>query len=101
MEPGRVLRSLLKPPKNVPSYATSIGIERFILIDGATSLPYNLPATEGSNVFLKQLTGHRLIILEPTIECLHTCHRLSVLLEKQHIRKYYSTFDTKKLFLCY
>lgn len=88
MEPGRALRSLLKPPRKVPTYATSIGIERYILIDGATSPPYSLPATEGSNVFLKQLTGRRLIILEPTTECLHSCHRLSILLEKQHILWY-------------
>lgn len=87
MEPARILRHILGLPKNIPNYEASILIERYILIDGPMSLPYQIPATEGANVFLKQLSGSRLIVLEPTTECFHTCQRLSVLLEEKHICK--------------
>ncbi|KAK6630278.1 hypothetical protein RUM44_004945 [Polyplax serrata] len=88
MEPARILRHILGLPKNIPNYEASILIERYILIDGPMSLPYQIPATEGANVFLKQLSGSRLIVLEPTTECFHTCQRLSVLLEEKHILWY-------------
>lgn len=87
MEPARILRRVLGLPKNVLDYEASILIERYLLYDGPTSPSYQIPATEGANVFLKQLSGCRLIVLEPTSECLHSCQRLSVLLEEQHICK--------------
>ena len=88
MEPARVLRHILGLPKNVANYQTSILIERYLLYDEPKSSSYQIPATEGANVFLKQLSGSRLIVLEPTLECLNSCQRLSVLLQEQHICMY-------------
>ncbi|EEB11032.1 conserved hypothetical protein [Pediculus humanus corporis] len=88
MEPARVLRHILGLPKNVANYETSILIERYLLYDEPKSSSYQIPATEGANVFLKQLSGSRLIVLEPTSECLNSCQRLSVLLQEQHILWY-------------
>ncbi|KAL0268179.1 UNVERIFIED_CONTAM: hypothetical protein PYX00_010220 [Menopon gallinae] len=88
MEPTRALRAVLKPPQKVPNHATAIGIERYLLFDEAKSPGYNLPTTEGANVFIKQLSGRRLIVLEPTQECRHSCQRMSVVLQEKHILWY-------------
>lgn len=88
MEPARILRHELGLAKNMRNHDTSILIERYILFDGPKSSSYQIPATEGANVFLKQLSGSRLIVLEPTTECLQSCQRLSVLLREQHTCKY-------------
>lgn len=85
LEPVRQVRQTFGTPRQVPFYVSGATIEKWLLIDEANASPYELPWTEGTTVFLIQGSGSRLISLEPSVECLSSCHRVSILLRPKHI----------------
>lgn len=84
MAPARVLRALFPPPKTLPQNA-GIDIERIITFDiSGGGMPYRLPTTDCSNMFVYQAIGSRVIHLQPTNECAQQCRRLTVKLEQNY-----------------
>ncbi|KAK9508695.1 hypothetical protein O3M35_006188 [Rhynocoris fuscipes] len=88
LEPTRLIRSLFGMPQRVPNYVAGATPEKYILMDEYKSLPYYLPATEGTTVSIIQGYGSRLFVLEPSKECSMSCHRVSVLLKPNHVLWY-------------
>lgn len=83
MAPARVLRTLFPSPKTIPQNA-GIDIERIIAFDISGGVPYRLPTTDCSNMFMYQAIGSRVIHLQPTNECTEQCQRLTVKLEQNY-----------------
>lgn len=83
MKPARILRTLFPAPKTLPEHA-GIDIERFISFDVNGGVPYQLPSTDCSNMFVYQAIGSRIIHLQPTTECTDKCRRVTVKLKQSH-----------------
>uniref|UniRef100_A0A1B6CT62 Cupin-like domain-containing protein n=1 Tax=Clastoptera arizonana TaxID=38151 RepID=A0A1B6CT62_9HEMI len=88
LEPTRIARGIFGSPQNIPYYTTGSTPEKFILLDEPNTAPYQLPATEGSTVFLVQGSGSRMVVLTPAPECKKHCHRVSVVLQPNHVLWY-------------
>ncbi|XP_022187861.1 uncharacterized protein LOC111046589 [Nilaparvata lugens] len=88
LEPIRLVRNLFGTPKNTPQYTAGAAPEKYIIIDEPQGLPYLLPQTEGTTVFVVQGSGSRLIVLDPAPQCSTQCHRVSLVLQPQHILWY-------------
>ncbi|XP_075212572.1 uncharacterized protein LOC142319315 isoform X2 [Lycorma delicatula] len=88
LEPTRAARYLFGFPSQIPYNTAGTAPEKFILIDEPRASPYPLPTTEGSTVFVVQGSGSRLFVLDPAPECQSECHRVSLLLQPQHILWY-------------
>lgn len=85
LEPSRLLRSIFGIPESEPNYASGVTIEKIIMIDGPKTLPYRMPTTDGTTVFIQQSSGSRVIVLSPANECKEKCSTVSVELPPHHI----------------
>lgn len=86
MLPARILRKMFATPKYLPQNA-GIGIDRYVIVDDASSESYELPTTDCSNMFVYQASGSRQIHLQPTKECHQHCRRISVRLKTNQTRE--------------
>ncbi|KAL1116205.1 hypothetical protein AAG570_005700 [Ranatra chinensis] len=88
LEPTRAMRQLFGSLVQLPNYVAGATTEKFLLVDEQHSSTYQLPDTEGSNVFVVQGSGCRLLLLKPSPECQHLCHSVSILLPQHHVCKW-------------
>nr|CAI5868190.1 unnamed protein product [Callosobruchus analis] len=87
MNLARVIRKVFQRPYFLPDRVGQ-SVERFLLIDGPTAVPYELPNTECGYVFVLQGSGERTIVLKPSRECIGKCKTVSVVLKDSHVCKY-------------
>uniref|UniRef100_A0A1B6MGP5 Uncharacterized protein n=1 Tax=Graphocephala atropunctata TaxID=36148 RepID=A0A1B6MGP5_9HEMI len=88
LEPTRAVRRLFGSPHQIPPYTTGSTPEKYVILDEPKAAPYPLPTTEGSTVFVVQGSGARMVVLSPAPECKRHCHRVSIVLQPQHILWY-------------
>nr|CAI5868193.1 unnamed protein product [Callosobruchus analis] len=87
MNLARVIRKVFQRPYFLPDRVGQ-SVERFLLIDGPTAVPYELPNTECGYVFVLQGSGERTIVLKPSRECIGKCKTVSVVLKDSHVLWY-------------
>jgi len=76
---ARVMRSLFPKPKFVPN-TTEVALERYLFIDGPSTLTYSIPITEFANVWLHQKIGRRVITFQPSPNCKDSCSTISTVI---------------------
>lgn len=87
MLPGRLIRVLFPRPQIISEWSGQ-SIERYLMIDGASTGPYTLPNMECSYIFVAQGSGERIIVLKPSSECGGSCRTVSVLLKAPYVCKF-------------
>ncbi|GAB6033212.1 hypothetical protein CHUAL_012817 [Chamberlinius hualienensis] len=76
---ARVLRKNFPRPHFVPNN-TEVALERYLFIDGPSSLSYSIPLTEFANVWLHQRIGRRVVTFQPSPHCESSCTPMSTVI---------------------
>ncbi|XP_022899972.2 uncharacterized protein [Onthophagus taurus] len=87
MTPIQLIRKLFPRPYIISEWSGQ-SMERYVMINGPKSFPYQLPNFECSYVFVIQGFGEQTIILKPTQECFGECRTISVILKPSYVLWY-------------